>query len=319
LGPKRKVALLVAYNGSAYQGLQRNTNAKTIEDVLEAAMHAAGAISDDNVGTLQKIAWSKAGRTDKGVHAAGQVISCKLILQAAGGGAGSYGEGLGDGGDEQAALAGTMAAINAHLERACSDVRVLRLERVTNSFCAHTGCSSREYEYLLPAYCLRPPHATVLGEEGAAGAHDPALAASEPPSSESASVAAQGQAASAEHPSPLGRGDSDPLDATELARVNAALGMLEGTHYFHNFTDVRGLSGAKDKCAAPAPHASRPCLSQAPVPPLPLTPSSRSPLTGQRSGSSSPRARGRSAAWGVWRTCLCCTTASPSCCTRYAR
>ncbi len=42
---KRKVAMLVAYNGAAYSGLQRNPGVHTVEDALEAALHAAGAIS----------------------------------------------------------------------------------------------------------------------------------------------------------------------------------------------------------------------------------------------------------------------------------
>ena len=77
---KRKVALLVAYNGAPYQGLQKNPGATTIEEVLEAAIHRAGGITDDNFGTLQKVSWSRAGRTDKGVHAVGQVIGLKCVL-----------------------------------------------------------------------------------------------------------------------------------------------------------------------------------------------------------------------------------------------
>ena len=45
----------------------------TVEEALEAAIHRAGGIADDNMGTLQKVSWSRAGRTDKGVHAIGQV------------------------------------------------------------------------------------------------------------------------------------------------------------------------------------------------------------------------------------------------------
>ena len=41
---KRKVALLVAYNGAPYQGLQKNPGATTIEETLEAAIHSAGGI-----------------------------------------------------------------------------------------------------------------------------------------------------------------------------------------------------------------------------------------------------------------------------------
>ena len=61
---KRKVCLLVAYTGAPYQGLQKNPGAVTVEETLEVAMHRAGAMTDDNVGTLQKISWSRAGRTD---------------------------------------------------------------------------------------------------------------------------------------------------------------------------------------------------------------------------------------------------------------
>ena len=66
-----QVALLLAYSGTRYQGLQKNPGAVTVEEALEAAIHRAGGIADDNVGTLQKVSWSRAGRTDKGVHAVG--------------------------------------------------------------------------------------------------------------------------------------------------------------------------------------------------------------------------------------------------------
>ncbi len=130
-GNKKKVVLLIAYNGSKYQGLQQNPGVVTISETLEAAIHAAGGIRDENFGTLQKSSWSVAGRTDKGVHAVGQAISLKMILG---------GEPMQD-------------RINERLEG--SGIRVLGIERAQNSFCAHTSCSSREYEYLLPLYVLR--------------------------------------------------------------------------------------------------------------------------------------------------------------------
>ncbi len=40
----------------------------TVEDVLESALHAAGAISDANFGELSKVSWSRASRTDKGMY-----------------------------------------------------------------------------------------------------------------------------------------------------------------------------------------------------------------------------------------------------------
>lgn len=51
----------------------RNKGAKTIEAELELALYLAGSISKDNFGNPRKVAWSRAGRTDKGVHAVAQV------------------------------------------------------------------------------------------------------------------------------------------------------------------------------------------------------------------------------------------------------
>lgn len=134
---KRKVVLLVAYNGAKYHGLQIQPDVVTVEDVLEKALHASGGISEDNFGSLQKISWSRSGRTDKGVHALGQIISCKLILNP---------EGLLERTNER--LAGT-------------DISLLAIERVSNNFCAHTNCSSREYEYVMPASVLRTSSSAV--------------------------------------------------------------------------------------------------------------------------------------------------------------
>ncbi len=44
-----------------------------MEDVLQAALDAAGCILPSNFGNLQKIGWSRSSRTDKGVHALANV------------------------------------------------------------------------------------------------------------------------------------------------------------------------------------------------------------------------------------------------------
>ena len=75
---RTQVALLLAYCGTRYQGLQKNPGAVTVEETLGAAIHRAGGITADNVGTLQKVSWSRAGRTDKGVSALGQVVALHL-------------------------------------------------------------------------------------------------------------------------------------------------------------------------------------------------------------------------------------------------
>ncbi len=56
----------VAYDGTAYEGFQRQTRPNTVQGVLEAAIYAV---------TQQTVTVIGAGRTDTGVHAEGQVIA----------------------------------------------------------------------------------------------------------------------------------------------------------------------------------------------------------------------------------------------------
>jgi len=57
---------MVCPTGLQLQRGKEGVRGGTIEDVLEAALHAAGAISDANMGDLHKIGWSRGSRTDKG-------------------------------------------------------------------------------------------------------------------------------------------------------------------------------------------------------------------------------------------------------------
>jgi hypothetical protein len=41
---------------------------ETVEGTLEVALHKAGFISDSNFGDFNKVSFSRASRTDKGVH-----------------------------------------------------------------------------------------------------------------------------------------------------------------------------------------------------------------------------------------------------------
>ena len=77
---KVKVAILFGYNGQGFHGLQKAKNVPTVESHLEEALHSAGFITDRNFGNLKKSGWSRGSRTDKGVHAAVNCISCKLSI-----------------------------------------------------------------------------------------------------------------------------------------------------------------------------------------------------------------------------------------------
>ena len=66
---KARVALIVGYNGSGFNGSQKNPGVRTVEDEIEKALYAIKCISSYNFGDLKKVAWSRATRTDKSVHA----------------------------------------------------------------------------------------------------------------------------------------------------------------------------------------------------------------------------------------------------------
>ncbi|KAE8138289.1 pseudouridine synthase [Aspergillus pseudotamarii] len=139
--PKKKVAVLLGYSGTGYKGMQLSATEKTIEGDLFAAFVAAGAISKANAADPKKSSLVRCARTDKGVHAAGNVVSLKLIVE-----------------DED-----IVQKINAHLS---PQIRVWGILVASKSFSSYQMCDSRIYEYLMPSYCFLPPHpSTFLGKK----------------------------------------------------------------------------------------------------------------------------------------------------------
>lgn len=130
--PKRKVAVLIGYAGTGYHGIQINHKDKTIEGDIFAAFVAAGAISKANADDPKKSSLVRCARTDKGVHAAGNVLSLKLIVE-----------------DED-----IVDKINQHLP---DQIRIWGIQRTSNGFSCYQACDSRWYEYLMPSYSLLPP------------------------------------------------------------------------------------------------------------------------------------------------------------------
>ncbi len=65
----RRVAFTVAYDGTRYQGFQVQRTGPTIQGELEAALRRL---------TGETLRVTGAGRTDAGVHAAGQVAACTI-------------------------------------------------------------------------------------------------------------------------------------------------------------------------------------------------------------------------------------------------
>ncbi|KAF7370276.1 tRNA pseudouridine synthase 1 [Mycena sanguinolenta] len=214
--PKRMCALLIGFCGSGYSGMQIQRDAKTIENALFDAMVRAGAVSQDNADDPVKVNIHRAARTDAGVHAAGNVVSLKMITSVPG-------------------VPDMTARINEELP---PEIRLWGHELLAPQ--THTcliscrQCDSRKYTYFFPTYTLLPPKPSsglyrVLTEH----------AASLTPTMTSPIV---------DHPFWAG-GDAPTDDRADTARKrawrveSAQLEQLRltaqkyiATHNFHNFT-----------------------------------------------------------------------------------
>jgi tRNA pseudouridine38-40 synthase len=91
--------------------MQMNDGVKTVEAEVERALFRAGCIARQNYGNLQKISWSRAARTDKGVSALAQLVSVKIGIP---------------GGEANA-----IHLVNQNLPR---DIKCFDMVRVTKSF-----------------------------------------------------------------------------------------------------------------------------------------------------------------------------------------
>ncbi|XP_019937118.2 pseudouridylate synthase 1 homolog [Paralichthys olivaceus] len=131
--PKKKVVLLMAYSGKGYYGMQRNPGTsefKTIEGDLVTALVKSGCIPENHGDDMKKMSFQRCARTDKGVSAAGQVVSLKLRL-----------------------IEDVIEKINEHLPK---QIRVLGLKRVTQGFNSKNNCDGRTYSYMLPTVAFSP-------------------------------------------------------------------------------------------------------------------------------------------------------------------
>ncbi|XP_071447952.1 pseudouridylate synthase 1 homolog isoform X2 [Hetaerina americana] len=127
---RKKMAVLLAYSGSGYLGMQRNPGMKTIEEDLLGAMKSANLISEEAYEHPQEIQFQRAARTDKGVSAARQIVSLKLPCEGP-----------------------VVESINEYLP---PQIRVIGMKRVTKGFNSKSACDARTYSYMLPTFALEP-------------------------------------------------------------------------------------------------------------------------------------------------------------------
>ncbi|KAI8081436.1 tRNA:pseudouridine synthase, introduces pseudouridines at positions 26-28, 34-36, 65, and 67 of tRNA [Halteromyces radiatus] len=211
--PKRKVALLIGFCGTGYQGMQFNPGATTIESVLFEALVKANAISKDNSDDPKKVHWVRTARTDKGVHAAGNVVSAKLQFPQS---------------DQD-----MLSAINQQLP---DQIRVFGFVDVMRSFHAKNSCDSRVYEYLLPSYAFSAPVAKMLMDEPTSDSDMKIM-------SNDGSVIKYVTRSTDEE---IKEKESYRISADQLETFKEALQKYIGTHNFHNYTV--GRSAVDNSC-----------------------------------------------------------------------
>jgi tRNA pseudouridine38-40 synthase len=117
--------LVVEYDGTDFEGWQRQPGARTVQGALEAAFLQVTGVTTDVHG---------AGRTDTGVHAEGQVAHARV--------------------ETRLAAEALRRALNGVLPR---DVAVPALEVAPDAFHARRGARSKLYRYRLWTGATRSP------------------------------------------------------------------------------------------------------------------------------------------------------------------
>ena len=113
-------------------------------------------ISHFNFGDLKKIAWNRATRTDKSVHALQNVFSCKVHISK-------------EERESNDGLEDFRKRLNIALNKDSkieSEVKVFCVIEVSNRFNSKINTSHREYCYFLPTFMLAPISDFYLGKLG---------------------------------------------------------------------------------------------------------------------------------------------------------
>jgi tRNA pseudouridine38-40 synthase len=124
-----RVRIDLAYDGSGFHGFARQRDVRTVQGVLEEALERL-------IG--MPVATSVAGRTDAGVHALGQVVSCDVPAGAR--------------------LVAEPGRMREALDRMCGpEITVWAVRRMADAFDARFSAIARRYRYrLCDAEALAP-------------------------------------------------------------------------------------------------------------------------------------------------------------------
>eukprot|EP00798_Chlamydomonas_sp_ICE-L_P022177 gene22177-29239_t len=221
---KRTVALTTGYVGTGYKGSSINRHLgddATIEQVLEKAIYKAGFVTEANQGSFSKLKWTRASRTDKGVHSLNtkrdanpaRTLTSPLSPKR-----------------EDTALGPFF-----HVCGAVIDARKLQ---VNKRFNARHMAGSRDYEYYLPASMLELP----------ADPNTLPIASTHPPITTTVNKRfnARHMAGSRDYeyylPASmleLSAELNSAEDNEKMAKFRTAIQTFVGNHPFHNYTKMR--------------------------------------------------------------------------------
>jgi len=122
---ERNIRLLIAYDGTYYQGWQRQKEGPTIQGVIEEVLSRL---------TQRAVSLVGAGRTDTGVHAWGQVANFRTTSSMA--------------------VAKIEKALHAMLTK---DILIRRVQEADPAFHARYSCRAKIYDYLICNQTLNNP------------------------------------------------------------------------------------------------------------------------------------------------------------------
>ena len=128
-----KLRLVIAYDGTAFQGFQSQTHGQTVQDAMEGVLTRI-------VG--EKVIIHGSGRTDAGVHALGQVVHFELSPEQS----------------KSLSLKNPehwRTALNAWLPPA---IRVMKVARAATNFHARFSASGKIYRYEIWHDTVLPPY-----------------------------------------------------------------------------------------------------------------------------------------------------------------
>jgi tRNA pseudouridine38-40 synthase len=139
----RCFAIGISYSGEGYHGFQFQPNLPTVEGDILKAIISAGLIDPKlaDETSKQQLFWTRAARTDRGVHACLNVIACRLDADKVPVKTSREKEPL------QLDQDMFCEKLNPFLP---ASVRCVFINRVTMRFDARSFCDRRRYEYYIP-------------------------------------------------------------------------------------------------------------------------------------------------------------------------